>query len=196
MDVLINDYLSATRTALDENADPAESLAGNPHEMTRCQLDVQHWYRRVYALCQSRLISRSDAEDATQETFARGLARIDELRSNAAIGAWLRQIARNVCVDIIRRQTVRRTSPLDVQAMPADAHHDPTSDRDQREHLMRLINALPDSNREIVLLHYYEDMTYEQMADWLGIARSTVSERLSKARYLLKTQLAMTENTT
>ena len=56
---------------------------------------------------------------------------------------------------------------------------------------MRLVNALPDPLREIVLLHYYENMTYDQMAEWLDVARSTVNDRLSKARDMLKRQILM-----
>ncbi len=167
---------------------------GPGREPASCQLDVQHWYRRVYALCQSRLISAADAEDAAQETFVRGLARIGELRSAEALGGWLRQIANNVCIDMIRRQKVRQTSATDVQSVPDDHVTEATTKRDEREHLIALIGALPEPLREIILLHYYDNMTYDEMAAWLNVARSTVNERLSKARHLLKLQLVSTEN--
>jgi len=159
-------------------------------ETSACQLDVQFWYRRVFAFCHSRLISPIDAEDATQETFVRALGRIHELRVTAAMGGWLRQIAHNVCVDMIRRQKVRQTSPANLNEVAGDSTES-ISGRESREHLIQLVHALPESLREIVLLHYYDNMTYDQMAAWLNVARSTVNDRLSKARQLLKQQLTM-----
>lgn len=122
----------------------------------------------------------------------RALVRVDQLRSTMAMGAWIRHIARNVCIDMIRRKKVRHTSCMDVRDIvgPDSAA---TSERDEQEHVMQLVHALPEPLREIILLHYYENMTYDEMAQWLGVARSTVNERLSKARHLLKQQL-MTEN--
>jgi RNA polymerase sigma-70 factor, ECF subfamily len=106
------------------------------------------------------------------------------------MGGWLRQIAHNVCVDTIRRQKVRQTSPVNLDEV-AGVATESTGGRESREHLVRLVHALPESLREIVLLHYYDNMTYDQMAAWLNVARSTVNDRLSKARQLLKQQLTM-----
>lgn len=179
---------------MDEPAAVTEESAARPHDQPPCQLDIQHWYRRVYALCQSQLISPADAEDATQETFVRGLAGIGELRDKEAMGSWLRKIAHHVCVDMIRRKQVRQTSAADVQTVAESAGGDDPAADDEREYLIGLIHALPDALREIILLHYYEQMTYDEMAKWLCVARSTVNERLSKARQRLKQQLTSTEN--
>jgi RNA polymerase sigma factor (sigma-70 family) len=150
---------------------------------------VQCWYGRVHALCQSKLRSSADAEDATQETFLRGIARMHELRSPDAIGAWLRGIAHHVCVDVIRRSEVRKASNHDVANLPAAGIDEQIARGDEQAFLIGLVNDLPEQFRETVLLHYYEDMTYDEIANWLGVARSTVNERLSKARRLLKNEL-------
>lgn len=150
---------------------------------------VRCWYGRVYALCQSKLRARADAEDATQETFLRGLASVDELKSPEAMGAWLRGIAHNVCVDVIRRNQVRKASGGDVSDLPGRADSEAIARQDEQAYLVGLVHQLPDQYRETVLLHYYQDMTYDEIADWLGVARSTVSERLNKARRQLKHQL-------
>ncbi len=149
------------------------------------QLDISVWYRRVYALCQAKLISQSDAEDAAQETFVRGIARLHELRSMDAMGGWLRGIARNVCIDVIRRNKVRQSSPEPVETLAARTDSSP----DRSDQLIAYVKQLPDPLREVVLLHYYEEMTYDQMARWLGVARSTVSERLGRARKILKQKM-------
>ncbi|WP_197454562.1 RNA polymerase sigma factor [Stieleria varia] len=157
------------------------------------QLDIQVWYRKVFALCQTKLISASDSEDATQETFLRAISKWHELRSGAALSGWLRQIARNVCVDMIRRQQVRRTDGTDVETISEVNDVDGVVRSETGDQLMTFINELPEAHREIVLLHYYENMTYDDIAEWLGVARSTVNERLSKARNTLRNRLAATE---
>ena len=115
-----------------------------------------------------------------------------ELRSQAALGGWLRQIAHNVCIDTIRRKKVRQTSPTDINEVAGESP-EAACKRESRVHLIQLVHALPESLREIILLHYYDSMTYDEMASWLNVARSTVNDRLSKARQLLKRQLT-TEN--
>ncbi len=132
-------------------------------------------------------MSRCDAEDATQETFIRGLRQVRELRSTDAMGGWLRSIARNVCVDIIRRNTVRQTTANRVELLP-DKSNAPDS-TDQAQQLTALIAQLPEPLREVVLLHYFDQKTYDEMAEWLGVARSTVNDRLSRARNMLKNMM-------
>lgn len=150
------------------------------------QLDIQQWYVRVYARCQALLLSATDAEDAAQETFVRALVGLSELQTQPAIHGWLRSIARNVCVDMIRRKQVRRAENVEHVELPAQYRQ---ADNEEHEHMMHHIYGLPEPLREIILLHYYEEMTYDEMAQWLGVARSTVNERLAKARQLLKQEL-------
>jgi RNA polymerase sigma-70 factor, ECF subfamily len=153
---------------------------------------VSCWYGRVFALCQATLRSRADAEDAAQETFVRGLGQLEQVRSPQAIGAWFRGIARHVCVDTIRRDRIRQTPAGMVDDLP-DATENAAVTRDEQEFLVGLIHELPETLREVVLLHYYENLTYDEMANWLGVARSTVNERLSKARALLKGKIQSPE---
>lgn len=155
------------------------------------QLDIQHWYGRVYAQCHALLLSAADAEDATQETFVRAWTGLAELRSVSALHGWLRNIARNVCVDLIRRNQLRQTQPTSLCELTGKSNTDEAeADRnEEHEHIMHHICALPEELREIILLHYYDELTYDEMSEWLGVARSTVNERLAKARLLLRQQL-------
>lgn len=160
-------------------------------ELPDCQTLVREWYGRVYALCRSRLRLASDAEDAAQETFLRAIRGWDELRRPQSLGGWLRSIANNTCVDCIRRKHVDVYEVCDVESVSADSDH--PSDGVAEDELLELIHALPEALREPLLLHYYDHMTYDQIAQWMGIARSTVNERLSKARNQLRRQLTMQE---
>ncbi len=168
-------------------SDPTHS----ENKETSIPLDVAHWYRRVYALCQSKLISKADAEDATQETMLRGLGQVQQLRTKAALGAWLRGIAHNVCVDIIRKNTVRETS----QDSSTVAITKTENDASETAELTAALNQLPEPLREVILLHYYEKRSYDEMAEWLGVARSTVNDRLRRARSQLK-QIVVSDRST
>lgn len=106
------------------------------------------------------------------------------------MGVWLRRIAGNVCVDLIRRNKVRQTSAADVESVAKV--DDRETSKTQREELVGFIQDLPEPLAEVIFLHYYDDMTYDEMAQWLGVARSTVNERLSKARKQLKQKIDAT----
>ncbi len=173
----------------DETQLVAKAKTGDPQAI---QQIVNCWYRRVYAHCQARLISSADAEDATQETFMRSVQQFGQLKSDDALGAWLRGIAHHVCVDTIRRNEVRKTQHVDeVPASTADQRPQVAVEaEEQQRRLLAMVHQLPEPLREVVLLHYYEELTYDQIANWIGVARSTVNERLSKARRLLRTELS------
>ena len=75
---------------------------------------------------------------------------------------------------------------MEVEVTSPKGQSDEVDKAEQQDALIRRIHELPEPLREVVFLHYYQEMTYDQMAQWLGIARSTVSERLSNARCRLR----------
>ena len=176
-----------TSNATDLTTDPVrQALTGDVDAFQRV---IPRWYGKIYAHCQAKLMSRADAEDATQETFLRGFAQLGQLNSPAAMGSWLRGIAHHVCVDVIRRNRVRQTTTTEGDLPDACDSTEEVEAHDEQDHLVELVNNLPSALRETVLLHYYEEMSYDEISVWLGVARSTVSERLRKARYQLKREL-------
>lgn len=155
---------------------------------------ARRWFRRILAVCHSRLASVADAEDATQETLLRGYLELAQLKQGEAFGGWLRTIATHVCFDRLRTPRRRREIPVgsaaefDGHAAPAE-HHESPEGAEERRRILQLVSELPEELREVLLLHYFEDMTYDELAGWLGVARATVSERLTRAREILKRRL-------
>ncbi|MEL6895803.1 MAG: sigma-70 family RNA polymerase sigma factor [Planctomycetota bacterium] len=158
---------------------------------------IRQWHGRVFATCQSMLRCPMDAEDATQETFVRALRAAGTVMPTIRCrSAWLRGIARHVCIDQIRRNVVRQTS-TELQSQRESKEDTETTfsadaiaeQRETHALLVQRIHGLPQALREVVLLHYFDDMTYEEMAQWLGVARSTVGERLATARQRLHHEL-------
>ena len=156
---------------------------------------ARRWYYRILAYCQARVISGHvhDAEDLAQEVFVRGFAQLNSLANPDLYGPWLRGISNHVCADRgrERHREERQCDDLESQWDASSAEPlETTIEADERDFVIRQVAAIPEELREVVLLHYYEKQTYDEMAQWLGVSRATVNERLAKARALLRIRLA------
>ena len=153
---------------------------------------ARRWFRRILALCHSKLASVADAEDATQETLLRGYLELAQLKQGDYFGAWLRTIATHVCCDRLRTPRRRREIPsgsaAEFDGRPAPPGETPEG-TEERRRILQMVSELPEELREVLLLHYFDNMTYDELAGWLGVARATISERLARAREILKRRL-------
>jgi len=156
---------------------------------------ARRWFYRILAYCQSRLIAGNahDAEDLAQDVLIRGFADLKSLADPEHFGSWLRGIANHVCADWGRH---RRRTKQQFAGNNCGSESSPPMPpdiavlSDERAVVLQQIAAIPEELREVVLLHYYENLTYDEMARWLGVARATVNERLARARALLRIRLA------
>lgn len=153
-------------------------------------------YPRVLAFCRSQVQQLADAEELAQETLLRAMTRLATLHQADQFFSWLRGIAANVCRDWHRRH--RPTVPLMDEVVMPDIQLplESISESDERLLLRQSIAELPTKLQEVVFLFYYEEMTYDQMAAWLGVARATINERLSKAREILRLRLGPLRSST
>jgi RNA polymerase sigma-70 factor (ECF subfamily) len=148
-------------------------------------------FPRIMACCLSRVHRQADAEELAQETLLRALQRLSSLEHPERWMAWIRGIAIHVCLDWIRKTHGRLESELAQD--PCEEHSLPdqiVANREERHLVLKEVHQLPEELREVLILHYFDSMTYEQMADWLNVARATVSERLSRARQVLRSRLS------
>lgn len=161
---------------------------------------VRRWSPRVLAVCRARIGHHHAAEDAAQETLLRGLTKLNELADPDKLGAWLRGIAVNVCADWQRGRSRDPVSRKAVsfegvdQRFASQDRLDTQSNRldqdERRTQLKAEIDALPAELREPLLLFYFDEIGYEEIARVLGISRATVNARLAKARQQLAKRLA------
>ena len=134
-------------------------------------------------MCYLNLQDIGLAEDAVQETFIKAYRALSSFQNESSLKTWLMKIAINTCRDMQRGSWWKRIN----RAVTLDQLNSailPVSD--DVISLNMEIAKLPMKLREVVLLYYYEDMTTEEIADALGIAPSTVSSRLKKAREKLR----------
>jgi RNA polymerase sigma factor (sigma-70 family) len=138
--------------------------------------------------------SPGDADDLVQDAFLRAFRGFEGLRG-ADVKAWLLSIVRNCHATALRQQQRRATVPLpgehDEQIDPgaSAAVPDPESASlaaDDRRTLDRLIAALPQEHREVLLLREMEDMSYREISAVTGVPIGTVMSRLSRARAALR----------
>jgi RNA polymerase sigma-70 factor (ECF subfamily) len=149
--------------------------------------------RMVRAICMSRIGSQ-EVDDAVQEVFLRVFRGLPRLQATASFVAYLGQVARNYCIDRLRTAQKQKPVSLDeVELDPADRRVDEAAESARAERLALLrreIARLPESQRECLLLFYFEEMSYAQMAEALGLTEAAVNQRLSRARQQLRHTLA------
>ena len=140
---------------------------------------VKRHSRSVFAVCLGTLGNIHDAEDIAQETFIRGIARIGQLRDGTQFGPWIVKIARNLCIDCVRR----RKRGAAILAQQDRNRNDPEgAHADLREAIVRL----PEKYRLPLLLYYFDGRSSESVARTLGISTDGALTRLSRARKELR----------
>ena len=137
----------------------------------------------LVGMCTLLLRDAHLAQDVAQETFVRAWHKGNLRRETEK--AWLTRVAVNLCRDGYRsrwhRHVDRRITPEELP-IPADA---PQDDGD----LLDRVHRLPAREREVIVMHYWNDMTPEEIAKLLNINRATVFRRLSRGRKRLKIDL-------
>jgi len=155
-------------------------MAVTEQDMRRLMAD---YGAHVVGLCTLLLGDAHLAQDVAQETFLRAW-RQPELRQDTE-KAWLTRVAVNICRDEQRsrwfRHVDRRITPEELP-IPADA---PDVDSD----LLDRVHCLPAREREVIVMHYWNDMAPEEIAKMLNIDRATVFRRLARGRKRLKLEL-------
>lgn len=160
---------------------------------------VEKYQRRVYALAFGILRQRDDAWDVAQEAFVKAYKKLDKFEGTSAFYTWLYRITYNLSIDTLRDKARRETVDLeDARATEdrgeGDARLSQHPDREaQRKELHRVLqealSKLSDKHRAIIVLREVEGLSYEEMAEVLGISKGTVMSRLFHARQNLQTLL-------
>jgi RNA polymerase sigma-70 factor (ECF subfamily) len=165
------------------------------NDRRRCfeQLVLPH-FDAAYRFARWLSRSPSDADDIVQEAILRAFRGFDALRGSD-VKAWLLTIVRNCHLTALEQQQRRAFVPLpqehdaeDGQAMVSTTP-DPESSsirRDEERTLARLMSALPEEHREILILREIEEMDYREIAAIIHIPIGTVMSRLARARFALK----------
>jgi RNA polymerase sigma-70 factor (ECF subfamily) len=163
-------------------------LAGDETAFERL---VERYYPRIDRLAQQIVRHPMTAEDITQEVFLRAYRSLPRFRGEASFYSWLYRITINLCLNHLRRQA-NRLSPAEEPDDLATPAADPSAllETQELERLVRrAIDALPPHYRVAVILRDLEGLSYEEIADILGIPLGTVKSRINFGKRLLKEKL-------
>ena len=139
-------------------------------------------YRYAYRLCGSAV----DADDLTQQTYLIAHEKIRQLRDPQSAKSWLCTILRHAYLRIVRHQTVLQ--PLDyAKDYPQPVSHDSFDE----EALQLALSKLPEEYRSAVILYYFQELSYQEIAEVLEIPLGTVMSRLSRGKSQLKVLLEL-----
>jgi RNA polymerase sigma-70 factor (ECF subfamily) len=135
------------------------------------------YYPALIAVAHAILLDHHTAEDAAQETLAVAVRQLRGLKKPERFGVWLTAICRNVTKDILsKRLRQRRVKQAACTCISPDKGDD------QHVLLDQAIEQLPLRLREVLMLRYFNEMTYQQMSSVLGLSEQAINGRLRRAR--------------
>lgn len=149
----------------------------------------------IFRFCRRALPTREDAEDATMEVFMKLRGKLNQYDMTRSFSAWLYKIAANHCWDILRRRRIRQAKETeDVESVPLE-HPDPSQlelliEQRSSEEVRKALAKLGGRARMALVMRYYSDMSYDEIADALGVRRAFVGVVLLRARHELRQALA------
>jgi RNA polymerase sigma-70 factor (ECF subfamily) len=151
----------------------------------------QQYAAAIFRFCRRVLPTREDAEDATMDVFLKLKSRLGQYDTSRPFSAWLYKVASNHCWDLLRRRHTRQDLETgDVDTLPLE-HPDPgqldqllTAQSGKR--VRDALHRLPARARMVLVLRYYADLSYDEIADALGLRRAFVGVVLLRARHQLR----------
>jgi len=153
------------------------------------QLVTEH-HARIARLVQRLLGWSSDADDVVQEVFLAALDAWPKFRGASQASTWLVQIALNKCRTHRRRSGLIRRVITSLRERARERHAPPASaatlEQERNEQVRRALQGLPPRDREVLVLHYLEELPVAEIATLLNLNRGTVEVRLSRARKRLE----------
>lgn len=164
-----------------------------PRQWTVERLVDQHYaslYRYAYRLTGTA----SDAEDLTQEAFCKAQSKQDQLRDPARAKAWLFSILRNAYLHRLRQDRQQRLVSLDELAELPEALPDSWPEIDKAR-LQEALNELPEVFRTPVIMFYFQEFSYRDIAEQMELPLGTVMSRLARAKAYLRSRLLDPEAT-
>lgn len=169
-------------------------LAARDHGDQDAFAEIVYLYQdATYNLCYRMLYERTEAEDATQEAFIRAYNNLHRYDVNRSFKTWLLSIASNHCIDRLRKRRLKYLSldeplPSSMQMALSSDQPGPEAMAVRNEHSERiqaLLAELPPDDRAGIVLKYWYDYSYAEIAEVLDTTESAIKSRLFRARRAL-----------
>ena len=161
---------------------------GLPGRQCCIQELVEQHYPNLYRYAYRLTGSADDAADLTQETFCKAQRQLDQLRDPSRSKAWLFSILRNAYLHSARAAKQRRQLPLDLVGDLPETLPEPLPEVEP-ERLQQALDDLPEVFRTPVILYYFDDFSYRDIAEQMDLPIGTVMSRLARAKGYLRNRL-------
>lgn len=142
------------------------------------------------------LATSDDIDDLLQNIFIKIYRNINDYDSSLLFSSWIYRITHNEMIDWYRREKRRATLSLDDDAqdivsklISEDDHTTRFSNEEQKQYIIKTLNGLDEKYKEILLLRFFEDKSYDEIADILKIPAGTVAVRINRAKKQLQKSL-------
>jgi RNA polymerase sigma-70 factor, ECF subfamily len=160
------------------------------------------YVRRVFGLCRHMLESRENAEDATSEVFLKLQRAIKSYDGSIPFLRWLLRVTGNQCIDALRRSQRGRQVVVEVEdgaaaVEPAGSEPSPLGavlSAEERVEVRDAIARLPENYRVPLVLRYYGELSYDEIAQQLGLKKNHVAALIFRAKQELRRKLAHRSN--
>lgn len=168
------------------------SCSGDPEAIESL---VHAYTSTVYRLAISLLDDVAEAEEATQDALLAAIKRLPSYRGESSFTTWLYAITLNLCRDRLRKRRTRERLTQVLQVLfrvKSEAHEQIEQrvvERETDAAVWQAIRALPDKEREVVVLRYFHQLRQDCIAQMLDVSSRTVRARLSTAHALLRAAL-------
>lgn len=158
---------------------------------------MRAYQNMVYSVAARLLGNQADALDVAQETFLKAHERFDQLRESPSAGGWLKTVTTNLCLNHLSRYRARwrffseMFQPDDREGLDAllpapDNREAADDDAFRKFHLEKALQRLPPAQRVPLVLYHFDDLSYEEIAQKLGISLSKVKTDIHRGRESLR----------
>lgn len=156
--------------------------------------------KRVYNLCRRLAGNPEDGAELAQEAFLNAWRGLASFQGDSSFSTWLYRLASNACIDLLRKRKRRQEREnfcsLDDEeagwlepAAPGAGPEEELERKERRQALERELRALPDHQREILVMRDVSGLSYQEIGELLSLDLGTVKSRLARARLALKKRL-------
>jgi RNA polymerase sigma-70 factor (ECF subfamily) len=156
---------------------------------------VRRYHRQVGSILYLTLGSRKDVEDLMQDVFVRVHRSLARVNVETTLFSWIYRIAVNIAIDEVRRRRIRKIVSMDFLTEPGGKEiqledpgraSDSVLSAEKRDQILAALQRLSPAHRAALVLREYEDLTYKEIAETLGISEQAVKSRIFRAREELK----------
>jgi len=170
-----------------------ETLAGNQASF---QLLVERYQGRIFAMARHYTRNPVELEDLVQDTFLKAYSRLDSFQHQSSFYTWLYRIATNTVLDYMKRcgrspvQAVEDTDTIEPPASVRSVGPDAAMEQGEIAKITHdVLQEIPDIFRTVLVMREFDELSYQEIADVLGISIGTVESRLFRARARFKEKL-------